>query len=52
MGLTLMLDSHNDLTADSSVESDYQGFVALISDKGTVPLTHQKVIQERIVSLV
>ena len=45
MGLTLMLDGHSDLTAGGSVESDYEGFVAFISNRGSVPLSIQKVIE-------
>ena len=45
MGLTVMLDGHSDLVASSSVESDYQGFIVMISNRATVPLTLQKVLQ-------
>ena len=45
MGLTLMLDGHSDLTAGGSVESDYEGFVALVSNRGSVPFSTQKVIE-------
>ena len=45
MGLTVMLDGHSDLIATSSLESDYQGFAVMISNRETVPRKLHKVLQ-------
>ena len=52
MALTVMLDGHSDLVASSSVETDYQGFIVMISNRATVPLTLQKVLQVILYSAV
>jgi hypothetical protein len=38
-GLTLTLDAHNDLLSDGSVDSDFEGFIGLISDRESFPIT-------------
>jgi hypothetical protein len=40
-GLTIVLDAHNDLSAQSSVDVDNQGFVATVTSSGSFPLTFQ-----------
>jgi len=44
-GLTFMIDAHNDLVGGAAVGWDYQSFVAVVSEKGSYPLTHQDGIQ-------
>jgi hypothetical protein len=38
-GLTVMLDAHNDLLADGSVDSDFEGFVGFIGKRDSFPST-------------
>ncbi len=44
-GLTLMLDSHNDIVASGSVDSDFQGFTAIVTNRDSYPLTRQQGFQ-------
>ena len=41
MGLTVMLDAHNDLVEALSIDSDYEGFTVTITNPGEFPLTFQ-----------
>jgi hypothetical protein len=41
-GLTLMLDGHSDLIAESSIPDDFQGFMAVIGTSTQYPLTTRK----------
>ena len=41
-GLVLMLDAHTDLLMPGSVDSDYEGFLGLISPKGSFPFIMQE----------
>ena len=41
-GLVLMIDAHTNLFAASSVNSDYQGFMGLISSSGSFPFIMQE----------
>ncbi len=41
-GLVLMLDAHTDLFAENSVDSDYKGFIGLVSPSGSFPFTLQE----------
>ena len=39
-GLTVLIDSHNDLIGSTSIDTDYSSFTAVVTDKGSYPLTH------------
>jgi hypothetical protein len=39
MGLRVILDAHSDSVESLSVRSDFEGFVAMISEPGSFPLT-------------
>lgn len=41
-GLTLILDAHTNLLAQSSVNSDFQGFLATVNSNNQFPMTSQK----------
>lgn len=41
-GLYVMLDSHSNLLAGGSSDSDFNGFTALIDSRGSYPLMGQK----------
>ena len=41
-GLVLMLDAHTNLFAAGSVDSDYKGFIGLVSPSGSFPFTMQE----------
>lgn len=41
-GLVLMLDAHTDVFAPGSVNSDYKGFIGLVSPSGSFPFTLQE----------
>jgi hypothetical protein len=36
----LILDAHNDLLSDGSVDSDFEGFTGLISNRESFPITY------------
>ena len=38
-GLTILIDAHNDIFSAGSVETDFQGFTAVINNRGSYPLT-------------
>jgi len=40
-GLTILLDAHNDIISQGSINEDFQGFTAVISSRGSYPLTQQ-----------
>jgi len=44
-GLTLLIDAHNDILAQSSVETDYSGFTGIITSRGSYPLTNREGFQ-------
>ena len=44
-GLTLLIDAHNDILAQSSVETDYSGFTGIITSTGSYPLTNREGFQ-------
>ena len=46
-GLVLMLDAHSDLYTPGSVNSDYKGFLGLISPSGSFPFTLQESFEIR-----
>ncbi len=46
-GLEVTLDAHTDLIAASSVREDFQGFLAVVSERESYPLTSQKSIRIR-----
>ena len=41
-GLMVMLDAHTDLLSEGSVDSDFEGFVVLISKRESFPMTFDK----------
>ncbi len=41
-GLVLMIDAHADIVAASSVNSDFKGFIGLVSPSGSFPFTIQE----------
>ena len=44
-GLTVILDAHNDIAANSSIDEDDQGFVGMLTGNRSFPLTYQSGFQ-------
>jgi len=40
-GLTIMLDGHNDIISPGSIDSDFQGLTAIVTNRDSYPLTRQ-----------
>jgi len=44
-GLTVILDAHNDILSEGSVDSDSYGFTGVITSRGSYPLTNREGFQ-------
>jgi amiloride-sensitive sodium channel len=44
-GLTIILDAHNDLLSEGSVDTDSYGFTGVITNRGSYPLTNREGFQ-------